>query len=217
MARRNDFAAFLVLSMFLVAACGPDTIFLRPALDTPAHHVKNGHSLLTRGKIDAAHAEFIRAKSLDEGYAPAYVGLALIQGHRGDVDGGFQTLEKATGQGCFTPAPFNLVAVVVRLEGTLHGDTQIVGLNRGERGQFHAQPGQVQPGHLFVQLFRQGVDFSFVAARSQFDLGQALVGEAVAHHEAGVAGGASQVHQPPFGQNDDRPAGFEGSTCPPGV
>jgi hypothetical protein len=95
MARRNDFAAFLVLSMFLVAACGPDTIFLRPALDTPAHHVKNGHSLLTRGKIDAAHAEFIRAKSLDEGYAPAYVGLALIQGHRGDVDGGFQTLEKA--------------------------------------------------------------------------------------------------------------------------
>ena len=95
MARRNNLAAFLVLFMFLIMACGPDTIFLRPALDTPAQHVKNGHSLLARGKIDAANAEFVRAKSLDGGYAPAYIGLALVQGHRGDFDGGFETLEKA--------------------------------------------------------------------------------------------------------------------------
>jgi hypothetical protein len=94
MPRRNHLA-LLVFSMILIVACGPDTIFLRPALDTPAQHVKNGHSLLARGKIDAANAEFIRAKSLDDGYAPAYVGLALVQGHRGDIDGGFETLEKA--------------------------------------------------------------------------------------------------------------------------
>jgi hypothetical protein len=37
----------LVLSLaLLLGACGPDTIFLRPALDTPAQHVKNGHSLI---------------------------------------------------------------------------------------------------------------------------------------------------------------------------
>ena len=95
MARRNNLVAFLVLFMFLIMACGPDTIFLRPALDTPAQHVKNGHSLLARGKIDAANAEFVRAKNLDNGYAPAYVGLALVQGHRGDLDGGFATMEKA--------------------------------------------------------------------------------------------------------------------------
>lgn len=95
MARSNHLAAFLVLFMFLIMACGPDTIFLRPALDTPAQHVKNGHSLLARGKIDAANAEFVRAKNLDNGYAPAYVGLALVQGHRGDLDGGFETMEKA--------------------------------------------------------------------------------------------------------------------------
>jgi len=96
MARRNDLA-LLVLSLILFMACGPDTIFLRPALDTPAQHVKNGHSLLTRGKINAANDEFIRAKTLDAGYAPAYVGLALVQGHRGDLDGGFETLDKARG------------------------------------------------------------------------------------------------------------------------
>ena len=87
--------ALLTLILILVAACGPDTIFLRPALDTPQQHVKNGHSLLTRGKIDAANAEFIRAKNLDDDFVPAYVGLALIQGHRGNFDGGFDYLDQA--------------------------------------------------------------------------------------------------------------------------
>jgi hypothetical protein len=94
MAKRISLA-WLVLSLVFLGGCGPDTIFLRPALDTPAQHVKNGHSLLALGKIDAAHAEFARAKSLDDGYAPAYVGIALVQGHRGDVDGGFEILKQA--------------------------------------------------------------------------------------------------------------------------
>lgn len=96
MARRYNLS-WLVLIWVLLAACGPDTIFLRPGLDTPAQHVKNGNILLSRGKVDAANAEFIRAKNLDDGYAPAYVGLALVQGHRGNLDDGFETLEKARG------------------------------------------------------------------------------------------------------------------------
>ena len=87
--------AYLVLGVFFIGACGPDTIFLRPHLDTPSQHVKNGHSLLERGKIDAAHNEFERAMDLNEDYAPAYVGLALVKGYRGDVDGGYEILEKA--------------------------------------------------------------------------------------------------------------------------
>jgi Flp pilus assembly protein TadD len=101
--------ALLILPVVLIAACGPDTIFLRPALDTPALHVQNGHSLLARGKIDAALAEFTRAKRLDESYAPAYVGLALVQGHRGDVDDGFKTLNQASGL-VVTPEDANQVS-----------------------------------------------------------------------------------------------------------
>ena len=37
----------------------------------------------------------MRAKTLDVGYAPAYVGLALIQARQGDVEGGLTTLERA--------------------------------------------------------------------------------------------------------------------------
>lgn len=87
--------ATLALTLILFMACGPDTIILRPALDTPEQHVKNGHNLLARGKLDAANAEFLRAKNLDDGYAPAYVGLALVQGHRGNFEGGFDTLNRA--------------------------------------------------------------------------------------------------------------------------
>jgi len=94
MGRRNCLL-LLVLAVSAIVACGPDTIFLRPALDTPENHVKNGHSLLNRGKIDAANAEFIRAKTLDSGYAPAYVGIALVQAKQGDVEGGLTVLERA--------------------------------------------------------------------------------------------------------------------------
>jgi hypothetical protein len=87
--------ALLVLLWSLMGACGPDTIFLRPALDTPAQHVKNGHSLLDRGKIEAAHAEFVRAKSLDDGYAPAYVGIALGSGASGGYRWRFEILNQA--------------------------------------------------------------------------------------------------------------------------
>ena len=86
---------FLICLVGTIMACGPDTIFLRPALDTPQQHVKNGHNLLNRGKINAARAEFARAKDLDADYAPAYVGIALVQARQGDVDGGLATLERA--------------------------------------------------------------------------------------------------------------------------
>jgi hypothetical protein len=96
MDHRNAFI-LLILSLFLISACGPDTIFLRPGLDTPAQHVKNGHSLLSCGKIDAANAEFLRATTLDGNYVPAIVGIALVQGHRGNIDEGVETLNQAKG------------------------------------------------------------------------------------------------------------------------
>ena len=67
----------------------------------------------------------------------------------------------------------------------------------------------MQPRHLLVQFFRQRVDAPFEFSRSQFDLSQALVGEAVAHHETGMTGGTAQIDQPPLGQNEDGSPGFE--------
>jgi hypothetical protein len=94
---RQYWFALVVMSLLLIGACGPDTIFLRPALDTPVQHVKNGRRLLAQGKLDAANGEFLRARHLDAGYAPAYVGIALVQAHRGDLSGGFENLDRARG------------------------------------------------------------------------------------------------------------------------
>lgn len=84
-----------IMGILLFLACGPDTILVRPGLDTPDHHVSNGNQLLDRLKIEAAYQEFQRAVELDPSYTPAYVGLALVQGHRGDYSGGLETLTKA--------------------------------------------------------------------------------------------------------------------------
>ncbi len=84
-----------VMAIFLFLACGPDTILVRPGLDTPDHHVANGNQLLNRMKIEAAYQEFQRAIELDPTYTPAHVGLALVQGRRGDYTGGLETLGQA--------------------------------------------------------------------------------------------------------------------------
>ncbi|MGD9248318.1 MAG: tetratricopeptide repeat protein, partial [Desulfobacteraceae bacterium] len=67
---------FLLMGLLFIG-CGPDTIFVRPGLDTPSQHVANGHQLLEQGKFDAACREFDRAKELDPSYIRAYVGLGV--------------------------------------------------------------------------------------------------------------------------------------------
>ena len=84
---------FLTLLMgLLTVGCGPDTIFVRPGLDTPSQHVANGHQLLERGKIEDAYREFDRARELDPNYVKAYVGLGVALGRKGDIDAGMKNL-----------------------------------------------------------------------------------------------------------------------------
>jgi len=64
-------------------------------LDTPVQHVRNGDTLLKAGKIDDAFREFSRAKELDPNYSPAYVGLSLVYGLRGDDETSAMYLKKA--------------------------------------------------------------------------------------------------------------------------
>lgn len=86
---------FWILIIWQVVGCGPETIFMRPALDTPEQHVYNGHILLGQKKLKDASREFERAKELNPGFTEAYVGLALVLGHQGDVENALRMLNHA--------------------------------------------------------------------------------------------------------------------------
>ena len=79
-----------------VTACGPDTIFLRPGLDTPDRHIANGHALLKQGKPTDACREFRRASELAPRNVDALVGLALALGQSGEIDRGLSVLDRAS-------------------------------------------------------------------------------------------------------------------------
>jgi tetratricopeptide (TPR) repeat protein len=81
--------------LLLTIGCGPDSIFIRQGLDTPSHHVNNGTQFMNSGKLDAALVEFNRAIELDPNFSPAYVGLGLVTGHRGNPEKGLEIMEKA--------------------------------------------------------------------------------------------------------------------------
>ena len=82
--------ALAVLFLALIAmGCGPDTILVRPGLDTPGQHVANGHKLLQRGKVEDANREFNRARELDPQFFKAYIGLGVVLGLKGDLAAGF--------------------------------------------------------------------------------------------------------------------------------
>ena len=89
------FLALLQICL-LVASCGPDTIFMRPGLDTPEQHVAAGNLLLERGKVEDACREFTRAKELDPQFVKAYVGMGVALGLKGDLDGGVKTMDRAS-------------------------------------------------------------------------------------------------------------------------
>jgi tetratricopeptide (TPR) repeat protein len=50
---------------------------------------------LKSGKINDAFNEFNRAKELDPKYSPAYLGLGLVMGMKGDFDSGFKAMKAA--------------------------------------------------------------------------------------------------------------------------
>jgi Tfp pilus assembly protein PilF len=81
--------------MFVLTGCGPETIFVRPELDTPQQHVFNGNRFLEQEKLEDARREFERAIYLDPDCIDALVGLAITHGKYGDVPKGFDLLEKA--------------------------------------------------------------------------------------------------------------------------
>ena len=84
-----------LVCLLTLVSCGPETILLRPSLDTPSHHVDNGYKLMAYGKTDAAMREFKRSMELNPEYAPAYVGLGIVYGMQGDLEQGRTLMKKA--------------------------------------------------------------------------------------------------------------------------
>ena len=106
--------ALITGGIFLLTACGPETIFLKGGFDTPANHVANGNKLLDNGKYDAALSEFMRAKEqMDKKYAPVYIGIGLARAHKGEFTEAYATLEAAR---LFTHDPEDVEKVEQALE-----------------------------------------------------------------------------------------------------
>ena len=92
---RKILSVMSVVCLLFLLACGPKAVAPKAELDTPEHHVANGNKLLKADEIDKAFKEFNRAKMLDPEYSPAYVGLGLVYGLKGDFKKSFNSMDKA--------------------------------------------------------------------------------------------------------------------------
>ena len=84
-----------IISIISLAGCGPETIWLRPGLDTPSQHISNGQQFMSRGKYEDALREFNRAKELEPDSVDAYIGIGLVMGKRGEINAGLERLKQA--------------------------------------------------------------------------------------------------------------------------
>ena len=97
----------------------------------------------------------------------------------------------------------NSVAVVLGLVGAFDRNADVVGLLLGQRGETYAQVIEVQSSDFLIEQLGQRDDIGvrvILGVLVQLDLGEYLVGEAERHHEAGVAGGVTQVQQATFAE-----------------
>lgn len=65
------------------------------SLSSPQHHFATGMKLMERYNLDSVEREFLLARELNDDFAPAYVGLAMVSSARGDFDKALQELQKA--------------------------------------------------------------------------------------------------------------------------
>jgi len=104
------------------------------------------------------------------------------------------------------------ISVMIGLVRAELRDSEVVGLVLGEGRELDSEVLQMGFGHLLVQLLGQHVDAHLIlaVARPEFDLGQDLVGEGVAHDEGRMSHGASEVDETALGEEDDMLAVLEG-------
>jgi tetratricopeptide (TPR) repeat protein len=85
-------AAAIILSLSM--GCAPKARKAGGYMDTPQSHQKEGMKYYNDGKYDKAQEEFNLAVSLDNKFAPAYAGLALVTAQKGDFKEAVKLAEK---------------------------------------------------------------------------------------------------------------------------
>lgn len=75
----------MVIAVLVFAGCGAKTMQYSGSLDTPEAEYAKALSLLESGAYDEAEAALRRTMRLNDGFAPAYVGMSRLLLERGDV------------------------------------------------------------------------------------------------------------------------------------
>jgi len=88
------FGRFFLIGLLWIGCAGPGGL-TEPILDTPEHHVYSGFRLIKKARLDDARREFEQALRLRPDYSPAYRGMGLVSGMKGDLKEGFQLMEQA--------------------------------------------------------------------------------------------------------------------------
>lgn len=83
--RRSAVCLGLVIAVLVFARCGAKTMQFSDSLDTPEAAYARALSLLESGNHDEAEAALRSTMQIDDGYAPAYVGMSRLFFERGDV------------------------------------------------------------------------------------------------------------------------------------
>jgi hypothetical protein len=85
-------AAFLALD--LTGCAKRATIKPESVVDTPENHYRLGTRLIREGDMEAAGAEFNRAREMSPRFAPAYAGMSLVHALQGDFRRAHREVEK---------------------------------------------------------------------------------------------------------------------------
>jgi hypothetical protein len=98
-----------------------------------------------------------------------------------------------------------LVTVVVGLEGTSGGDTEVLGLLLGEGGELDTNTLQVVTGDLLIELLGEKVDTNgvLVGLSPEGNLSEDLVAERGGHNERRVSTSAAKVDETAGGEEDE--------------
>ena len=96
---KNKFLCIVFIGLLLAwtafFGCAPKRGIPENVLNTPSHHTSSGFKLIKKGYLYDAEREFNLALELEPHYSPAYRGLGLVYGVKGDFNQAFKAMGNA--------------------------------------------------------------------------------------------------------------------------